>query len=365
MFMILSAIVSIGILVFIHEGGHFLAAKAFGVRVTEFMLGLPGPNIGFNFHGTKFGITCIPLGGYARVCGMSSDPLPSHIKQVLAYVYKNGEVCASDVAVSLNISEEEADSCLEELVGWGSIVEKEKKGEETLFKTPALNISKKSVSTENVGCTGRIVSPFEGSPRVVNDIDELFKSEYSKQYRAQSFIKRCVILLAGIAMNLLFAIVAFVVVYSIIGLDVTTASGDVKHVIVDPLRALTAGFSYVGQVFVAILSLFNPQTAADTMSNSTSIVGIAVVSADYFAKGLAPALMFMAMISVSLGLMNLLPIPPLDGGHFIVEVIEKIIGRSVPEKIVGYISTFGIILFFLFFVVMLNQDIQRFVFGNW
>lgn len=45
--MIICAVIVLSILVFIHEGGHFLTAKMFGVRVTEFMLGLPGPNIGF------------------------------------------------------------------------------------------------------------------------------------------------------------------------------------------------------------------------------------------------------------------------------------------------------------------------------
>ena len=45
--MILYATIVLGFLVFIHEGGHYLAARAFGVRVTEFMLGLPGPSVGF------------------------------------------------------------------------------------------------------------------------------------------------------------------------------------------------------------------------------------------------------------------------------------------------------------------------------
>ena len=52
--MIVYATLILGFLVFIHEGGHYLAARAFGVRVTEFMLGLPGPNIGFTKWGTKF-----------------------------------------------------------------------------------------------------------------------------------------------------------------------------------------------------------------------------------------------------------------------------------------------------------------------
>ena len=68
--MIVCAVISIGFLVFIHEGGHYLAARAFGVRVTEFMLGLPGPSIGFTKGETRYGVTAVPLGGYAKVCGI-------------------------------------------------------------------------------------------------------------------------------------------------------------------------------------------------------------------------------------------------------------------------------------------------------
>ena len=63
--MILYVSILLGFLVFIHEGGHYLASRALGVRVTEFMIGFPGPGIGFTKWGTKFGVTCVPLGGYA------------------------------------------------------------------------------------------------------------------------------------------------------------------------------------------------------------------------------------------------------------------------------------------------------------
>ena len=61
--MILYATIVLGFLVFIHEGGHYLAARAFGVRVTEFMLGLPGPSVGFTRAGTRFGVTAVQMGG--------------------------------------------------------------------------------------------------------------------------------------------------------------------------------------------------------------------------------------------------------------------------------------------------------------
>ena len=88
------------------------------------------------------------------------------------------------------------------------------------------------------------------------------------------------------------------------------------------------------------------------------------MSADFFAKGVADALFFMAIISVSIGLMNLLPIPPLDGGRFLVEVIQKISGRTVPARVMGIASMAGMALFLCFFAFMLNQDIQRFILGG-
>ena len=74
--MILYVSILLGFLVFIHEGGHYLASRAFGVRVTEFMIGFPGPGIGFTKWGTKFGVTCVPLGGYVRD-GAGRDESPS------------------------------------------------------------------------------------------------------------------------------------------------------------------------------------------------------------------------------------------------------------------------------------------------
>ena len=87
-------LVTISILIFIHEGGHFLAARACGIRVTEFFLGMP---CRFNLHttlrrsGTKIGVTPILLGGYAAICGMDDLDIPS-TPDVLAYIHRHGTV---------------------------------------------------------------------------------------------------------------------------------------------------------------------------------------------------------------------------------------------------------------------------------
>lgn len=357
--MIACAVLVLGVLVFIHEGGHYLAARAFGVRVTEFMLGLPGPNIGFTKWGTKFGVTPILLGGYARVCGMEPGDMSPHLEPVLASLYRRGEANMEDVAEDCSITDDQAYEALEELVEWGSVIGPLKEDAYNTYRTPAFQPSKKQRAAG-------MRAYEQGQPRQVDDPHALFESEYRQQYRSLPFWKRSVILVAGVAVNLLFAMLLFVIIYSVIGYEVqNTETGEILRVTATPLQSLQAGAMYVVAVVQAVAGLFNPVTVAQTVSDSTSIVGIAVLSKSYFEAGLVYALQFTAMISVSLGIMNLLPIPPLDGGKFVIEIYQKLRGKMVSLKAVNTMSMVGMALFLLLFVVMLNQDIQRFVFGNW
>lgn len=364
--MIVCATVVLGFLVFIHEGGHYLASRAFGVRVTEFMLGLPGPNIGFTKWGTKFGVTPILLGGYAKVCGMEPGEMSPHLQQVLTALYLRGTANMEEIAADCGISDDEAYDALEELVEWGSVVGPTKKDQYNTYRAPAYVPTKKEIRAAREAGKLAPAPRMLGQARPVEDARALFESEYKQQYRSLSFWKRSVILVAGVAVNLLFAMLVFVLLYSIIGFDVqNTQTGEVSHMTVDPLRSIQAGFSYIGMVVQLVAGLFNPATAGEVVSNSTSIVGIAVMSKDAAALGFESFLLFTAMISVSLGVMNLLPIPPLDGGRFVIELFQKISRREVSMKVLNYLSAAGMILFLGFFLIMVNQDIQRFVFGNW
>ena len=431
---ILIATVVLGFLVFIHEGGHFLAARAFGVRVTEFMIGLPGPSIGFTWKGTRFGVTAVPLGGYAAVCGMGTGEHSPHLKSVLGYMYEHGTADMEDVADALGITDDEAYQALEELCEWGSLKRPTRRDKLNTYRTPAARLTSKdraffspvtdkacSTSTDPVvgavddaamspsattsatsitaaagnaslslhtpipqtaasvaaqtkparfsRATDRAThQPFhraEGQPDPIVNLDQFFAHEQAQQYCELPFWKRITILLAGPFMNLLFAMIVFVIIYSLIGVDIQRQSGEIVHYVLSPFDAIVAGFKYIGAVIVAILGLFNPATAAETVSNSTSIVGIAVLSKTAFEAGFLSLLSFSAIISVSLGLANMLPIPPLDGGRFVIEVYQKLRRRSISIRALNYLSVAGMCLFFAFFIFMVNQDVQRFVFGTW
>lgn len=220
-----------------------------------------------------------------------------------------------DVARDCGISDDEAYNALEELVEWGSVIGPSKADQYNTYRAPRVSPGKRALKK---AAAAGLPHPQPMSwakperwptPRLSTNRSTVSSTG------SLPFWKRSVILLAGIFMNLLFAMLVFVVVFSVIGFQVQhPETGEITTIHASVLQALQAGFMYIGMVIQAVVGLFNPATAAQTVSDSTSIVGIAVMSKDYFQAGLVEALEFMAMISVSLGIMNLLPIPPLDGG---------------------------------------------------
>ena len=133
--MIIYATLSLGFLVFIHEGGHFLAARAFGVRVSEFMIGLPGPSLGFTRGETRFGVTAVLLGGYARICGMEPGEIHPHTKDVLRFIATHGEASVNQVAQECSLPVEDVVAAFEQLEDWGSIKSPRKVNNDCLLYT--------------------------------------------------------------------------------------------------------------------------------------------------------------------------------------------------------------------------------------
>ncbi len=91
-------IITFSLLVLIHEGGHFAAARMFGVKVHEFMIGLPGPALRLHGKKTVYGITAIPLGGYVRIAGMEPGPENPLLGPALAAATRRGTIDADQLA---------------------------------------------------------------------------------------------------------------------------------------------------------------------------------------------------------------------------------------------------------------------------
>ena len=432
-------------LVFIHEGGHFLSARLFGARVLEFFIGMPSKHqISFvsKKNGTRFGITALLFGGYARIAGMDMGKPNPHLSFALALVNARGEISIKDAAHMMDVSVEEAASALFNLESYGSIQLKEgsdldKDQEHAIYQTVARDPEGKTIFDKGARLDARGATK-AGEPYLTKlSGDEVLAREREKTYVGLSIQKRIIVLLAGIIVNLLFAYIIFVAVFMSQGL--TVAENTIKDVQQDSIAMqegmkagdsitkidgkeisdgmgllsalqevrgkgnfsveykskaesktqsfdteLTSGenlgvmleshtqklgfvdasnYALKNMVLTAqaIANLFNPAGFMNTVSNSSSVVGVAVLAKDAAQAGIWPLLSLAAAISLSLGLMNLLPIPPLDGGKVVIEIIQAITKRPVSQKVQVIVSMVGIALFMLLFFVLVGQDIFRII----
>ena len=352
----------LSVLVFLHEGGHFLAARACGVRVTEFFLGLP---CRFDIHytsrriGTKFGVTPLLLGGYAAICGMDPTDV-SCADRVLAAIYRHGRVTVADLAVELELSEEDVLEACALLLGWGSIAPWYEEGEKP---SPSYYPTKyQTLPRDAAGYTTFDGRRFDREHATAEgDVWELpcgeadfLAQERSHTYLGQGFLKRAFMLLAGILVNILTGFLLLMSIYSIAGVTVpidTNVIGQVDEgsiaakagieagdailsvdgvscstwmnvydaigkaagkddiaieyerdgkqhsttvalkederlgvyastqvVRLDPITSARLSFSYVVQTAEGVMRLLQPQHTMEILDQSSSIVGISVMS---------------------------------------------------------------------------------------
>lgn len=438
----------LSVLVFVHEGGHYLAARACGVRVTEYFLGLPcrwRASFVSKRNGTRFGITPLLLGGYAMICGM--DPTKSeHAARVLGFVHRNGRANVEDIARELVISEDEALEACIQLMDWGSVaaVYDPEKGEfEGSSTYPSTYASVPRDEAGNTVLDGRQFdrthATAEGEVWNPPCTDEEFlERERSHTYLGKGFWRRASMLIAGIFVNLLFGFLLLMCIYSVVGIEVAQNTnviggieagsiaeeigiepgdavrsiggmetetwediiaaisaakgadepfevvfehdGTVQRATVElapdeilgvtvsygivrlsPVDSARQAWWYISETARGIARLFNPQHTLEMLDSSTSVVGISVMSAQAAAEGPTTFLALAALISFSLGLMNLLPIPPLDGGKLVIEVIQAVTRRELPLKVQTIVSYVGVALFLALFVYVLRNDILRFI----
>jgi regulator of sigma E protease len=416
MFATLSAVfwgvVTFSILVLLHEGGHFLTARAFGVHVHEFMIGLPGPAIRYHGKKTAYGVTAIPLGGYVRISGMEPGPEDPLLGPALAFVTEQRSASLVSVAEHLDVDLAAAEAALVILVDWNAIEAAPDREDEYLATFPA------SLAENPVA---------------------LLDKARSTTYRGLSTPKRILVLSAGVVVNLLAAILVFVLVLTLYGvpkqtltvevtpsdgaaaaagikpgdtvkkLDETTLPdwqalltalgkkrpGDVVVVTVDRdgteiTKTVTLGrnetggarigigvtqdrvrlsvgealkdsFMWIGLVFKAIAGFFNPSTFQTSVSQSSSVVGISVEVSRAVKSGPIDYAFIVALLSLSLGVMNILPIPPLDGGKIAIELWEAIIGRPLSRKFAIGLSATGTLLLLTFIGYLMYTDVLRYV----
>jgi regulator of sigma E protease len=342
-------------LIVLHEAGHFVAAKATGMRVERFFLFF-GPTLwSFKRGETEYGIKAIPLGGYVKITGMTpEEEIPPEVVDRAYYrqpVWKRIVVIGAGPAVNIVLAFVILFGVY--LVG---VQQVDQKVGEIKPGTPAAKVLRPG--DEIVAVDGHRYPGLSQEDRLVK-----FGKQVAGHECAGKQVDGCVAatpVQIEVRRNGVTRTISARPEYSkengraLIGFSYGSeavsfgASAAASHAW-DSMWMVASGTAHV---FAHIFE-------AKQRKQISGIVGTSDVAHQAIDTGATQALLLLALVSLSLGLVNLLPILPLDGGHIFWSVIEKLRGEPVSLRVMERASIIGFALVAMLFFIGLSNDIGR------
>jgi len=343
------------IVVFFHELGHFLIARWAGVKVLTFSLGF-GPELaGFNDrHGTRWKISAVPLGGYVKFFGddteastPSADALANMTDEERASSFHHKKVGPRAAIVAAGPI---ANFILAIVIFTGLF---------TFYGKPSTSARVDKVEANSAAATagfqvGDIVTSIDGSK--IESFTDMQRIVGVRAGEKLTFtVKRgdTTLQLQGTP-QLREVKDPFGNVHrlGVLGITRQTAAGDVVTERVDPATALWLGVKetwfVIDRTFAYIGGVFTGREAADQVGGP---VRIAQISGQVATIGLAALVHLAAVLSTSIGLLNLFPVPLLDGGHLLFYAVEAVRGRPLSDRAqeMGFRIGLGLVLMLMVF----------------
>lgn len=350
----LSTIFVLGVLIFVHELGHFLVAKWAGIRVERFSLGFPPKMIGKTVGETEYCISWVPLGGYVKMAGenpdeeeVTGDPREFMSKTVgqRSLVILAGPMMNFVSAMVIFIAVlwlHGSDVVDPNNVVVGPVV----------AGSPAEHLGLKrgdvivAIDHEPVTTFANMASVIHGLPgKTVEIAWRRGTDAYSAQVKTMVDTlpteagTDTIIGMIGVGMGYITEPVGF-------GDAIT---GGVKQT-----------FGICGSMFQFLGRLISGKVSIKMVSGP---VGIAQIAGQVAQEGWFVLLNFMAVLSLNLAILNILPIPILDGGHLVFLVAEKLRGRPLSIRQRAIAQQVGLALLLLLIVTVTYNDIMRFISG--
>jgi regulator of sigma E protease len=344
------------LLIILHEAGHFFAAKATGMRVERFFLFF-GPTIWSIRRGeTEYGLKAIPIGGYVKITGMNPEedvpPEAAHRAYYRQDIWKRIVVVAAGPAVNIVL----AFAILFGVFWANGREEIQQSVGEVRTGTPAAKVLQPG--DEIVAVDGRRYAGVSTEERLVK-FGETVASHKCEGKQTDGCVAKTPVQLEvrrdGRVQTLTVyprydeeaerALVGF-------------SYGSVNQPIGAGTAAKEAGDA-IWEVAKGTVHVFTHLFESEQRKQVSGVVGISDVGHQVIEKGLERALLLLAFVSLSLGLVNLLPILPLDGGHIFWSLVEKVRGRPVSLRVMERATAVGIALVLMLFFLGLSNDIGR------
>ncbi|WP_342509532.1 RIP metalloprotease RseP [Sporosarcina sp. FSL K6-2383] len=415
---VIAFIIIFGSLVFFHELGHFLFAKKAGIMVREFAIGFGPKIIGIQKGETLYTVRLLPLGGYVRMAGEDFDKvelqpgyrvgLLINTSDEIEKIYLNRNVANPDVLfLEVETSDLERKLYIEGYDDEGQLVRYNvsrkaviyEKGQKTLIAPYDRQFESKSVGSRAMAIFAGplfnfILSFFiflalglmQGVPAkeaVIADVqsdnvaytagveagDRVTEIDGQSISTWNEFVE-VVQASPGIPLQLVVERDG-----SLAKLDITPTTikdksgqeygqlGVTRPMEKNPLKAVAYGadqtVSWIVRIFELLGTLITGQFSIDDLSGP---VGIYKATEEVAQYGIYNLMNWAAVLSINLGIMNLLPLPALDGGRLLFFFFEAVRGKPIDKQKEGMVHFVGIVLLMVLMLVVTWNDIQRFFF---
>jgi len=332
---LIAAIFVFGIIIFVHEYGHYLAARRNGIKVLELSLGFGPRLLGWSKDGTDYSLRAIPLGGYCRMLGEDPEekgepgnfiekPLFGRISVVAA-----GSLLNFALAIFLFF--------VVHFFLTGVPVEDSTKVGVVEPGTPAYEVGLEE-GDEIVAVDKNRVNDFQDIIALINESEgEEVHITFTREGQQQT-----------VQVEPTFRELPDGTTQPMIGIGQPAEKFNF-------FASIGASFEYIYVFFASIYLTITGQIPAD-VAGPVGIVGFVGEAA---AMGIANLLMLTGLISFSLGFINLLPIPALDGGRLLFLIIEGIRGKAMDPEKEGLIHLIGFAMLLVLILVVTYHDLLR------
>ncbi len=352
---IISFLFVFGLVVIIHELGHFLAAKKAGLDVEEFGFGYPPRIFGKKIGSTIYSINWIPFGGFVKILGeggeesKSSKSLASQssltkVKVIGAGVFMNFILTIVILSGLYAFGFQPLIPDMDKQLGVSNKVYLEEVSENTpaykaglLPKDQLLKINNDKIEnlddfsekiSKNLNQEVEIVAK-RGSKEL------LFKlAPYQEQISGQDVIR------IGVSIT-----------------QITMADNIFMSFVAGFLETLRLGYLTIAGILTFFANIFTKLTIGQ---DAVGPVGLAVITNEIRQLGFSYLMQFVAILSISLAIFNLLPIPALDGGHIFMLLLEKIKGGKISDKLKNKVTIIGFSFLIFLMLAITAQDFIRF-----
>ena len=402
---VLLSILGLALLILLHEAGHFFVARAVGMRPRRFYLGFPPALVKVTRNGIEYGIGAIPLGGYVKIPGMHR-PAASDLDMQLGPALKEdpslfpkmarvqrglegGDLVAArealpDLAVAVEETDlspaagkaarrgvEELQDGLSDDAYWRQSTSKRIA---VIFAGPGMNILVAILLIATAYLIG-----------VPGDADRTVKNVKADTPAAQIGLQPgdTIVAVEGKPTPNFPAVSQYIRASKGAPIELTVLRGG-KPVTLGPVRTKKIGdrwalgfepgwkeiqYGPLGALGHSIQLTWSAAKATVTFlprlitgsgrKEVSSPVGIIDTSSQAASLTFTLFLLILGLISLSLAILNLLPLLPLDGGHILFSIIEGLRGRAVGREVYERVSAIGIALFLVLMFIGLSNDINR------